>query len=109
MVQDRGNIKWTTLMLPEHAEMLKELWEEDRKQRKPVLDPQEIESMNRQLMEAYLQEHTVTLSVFKNGGVMAYTGKIKRMDRGRQCLMLKREMRGEIPIRFEDVIGMTIN
>jgi len=109
MVQDRGNIKWTTLMLPEHAEMLKELWEEDRKIHKPILDPQEIESMNRQLMEAYEQQLTITLSVYENGGEMDYTGKIKSMDKERQRLIIKKEISKQVTIRFEDVIRMAIN
>jgi len=36
--KDRGNIKWTSLMLPEHVQMVKEIWKEEEKVQKPVLD-----------------------------------------------------------------------
>lgn len=29
--KDRGSIKWTSLMLPEHIEMLRNLWKEDER------------------------------------------------------------------------------
>ncbi|MFC7060866.1 YolD-like family protein [Halobacillus seohaensis] len=39
---DRGTIKWTSLMMPEHIEMLKEVWKEDEKEEKAILDEQQI-------------------------------------------------------------------
>ncbi|MFA1820769.1 YolD-like family protein [Virgibacillus oceani] len=109
IVQDRGNIKWSTLMLPEHAELLKELWAEDKKAVKPILDPQEIENMNHQLEEAYVHQHAVTLSIYEKGIEMDYAGKIKNMDKERKCIILKRKYNGEIKINFDSVIGFTIN
>ncbi|GGF15217.1 hypothetical protein GCM10010954_12290 [Halobacillus andaensis] len=35
---DRGKIKWTSLMLPEHVEMVKETYKEQNKVEKPLLD-----------------------------------------------------------------------
>ena len=38
MLKDRGTIKWTSLMLPEHVERLKNMWSETEKTAKPLLD-----------------------------------------------------------------------
>ncbi|MGD7045763.1 YolD-like family protein [Jeotgalibacillus proteolyticus] len=40
---DRGTIKWTSLMLPEHVEMVKEIYKEQNKVDKPLLDEQQIQ------------------------------------------------------------------
>ncbi|GAB3805100.1 YolD-like family protein [Virgibacillus kimchii] len=109
MVQDRGNIKWTTLMLPEHAELLKELWEEDGKTHRPLLDPQEIESMNHELVKAFQQQCPITLSVYKNGNELDYSGKIKRMDKEKECVIIKGEPNGEVSVPFNAVTRVIIN
>ena len=109
MVQDRGNIKWSTLMLPEHAELLKELWGQDKGAVKPILDPQEIEMLNRRLLEAYEQQHTITISIHENGMEINYTGKLQRMDRERECFILKKENGWEMKIDFYSLISLTIN
>jgi hypothetical protein len=96
-------------MLPEHAELLKELWEKDKKAVKPILDPQEMEMVDRQLLEAYEQQHTVTIAIHENGMEINYTGKIKRMDRERDYIVLKKEFGREIKISFCSLIRLTIN
>lgn len=39
-IKDRGTIKWTAMMLPEHVELLKQLEHEQQKVKKPELDEQ---------------------------------------------------------------------
>jgi len=109
MVQDRGNIKWTTLMLPEHAELLKELWEEDKKIQKPVLDPQEIEYMNYQLAEACQHQLSIILTVYHHGKELDYPGIIKKIDKEKKCIIMQAEFSGEISIPFDSIIRMNIS
>ncbi|MGE7184955.1 YolD-like family protein [Peribacillus sp. NPDC006672] len=46
-IRDRGNIKWTNLMLPEHIKMLRNYFDEDYyDEPEPVLDEQYLEEMN---------------------------------------------------------------
>lgn len=52
MIRDRGAIKWTAMMLPEHVKVLRDWAEEDTFQQKPDLDEQHIEEMNGILCEA---------------------------------------------------------
>ncbi|GGF28051.1 hypothetical protein GCM10010954_28930 [Halobacillus andaensis] len=37
---DRGTIKWTSLMLPEHVEMVQEIFKEQEREEKLQLDEQ---------------------------------------------------------------------
>lgn len=45
-IHDRGNIKWTAIMLPEHVQMLDEIFNGPEKKKKPILDEQEIQEIN---------------------------------------------------------------
>lgn len=51
-VNNRGTIKWTTMMLPEHAQKLKELRKYQEKKQKPILDDEEINEINLKLQSA---------------------------------------------------------
>ncbi|ADQ15765.1 YolD-like family protein [Halanaerobium hydrogeniformans] len=50
--KDRGNKKWTSLMLVEHRKRLKELKENEEKAEKPELDEQEKADINYKLLRA---------------------------------------------------------
>ena len=52
MLRDRGTIKWTAMMLPEHVEAVKEYMESTKKVKKPELDPQAFEEIERIVCEA---------------------------------------------------------
>ncbi|WP_186318725.1 YolD-like family protein, partial [Bacillus licheniformis] len=44
-LKDRGSIKWTAMMLPEHVSLLRELESRQNKVKRPVLDLSQIEDM----------------------------------------------------------------
>lgn len=46
MLNDRGNIKWNAMMLPEHVKELRNYFSNDNKINKPVLDEQKLEEFN---------------------------------------------------------------
>jgi|SRR5690625_3416629 len=78
MLKDRGTIKWTSLMLPEHVQMLKELWAEDDYQVRPVLDDQLLDEINRQMNYAVQKNKNVRLMVHLNGQQQMFVGKIQQ-------------------------------
>ncbi|WP_196493695.1 YolD-like family protein [Ornithinibacillus caprae] len=87
MVNDRGSIKWTSLMLPEHVQILKNLDQEDKKIQKPILDEQEFEIINQRLIEAATQGNHIELSVYENGVINRYTGLV-RINKERQQICI---------------------
>ncbi|MGM7721289.1 YolD-like family protein [Metabacillus sp. Hm71] len=56
MIRDRGNIKWTSMMLPEHVKLLRDWSEADTYQEKPELDEQQLEQFNEIICLA-MEEH----------------------------------------------------
>ncbi|PAV29445.1 hypothetical protein CIL05_11295 [Virgibacillus profundi] len=107
MQQDRGSIKWTSLMLPEHVDLLRNLWQEDKKTSKPILDPQEIEIINDQLIYAYKQQHSVALTVYKDHAVNDYIGTIIKLDKNTNHVSLQLNKYEEVTVNFKNIISIS--
>ncbi|MFC4557329.1 YolD-like family protein [Virgibacillus kekensis] len=107
MENDRGTIKWTSLMLPEHVELLKAMWEEDRITKKPLLDPQEIELLNVKLQNAYNKRSVINLTFYTNKEIVNQIGVISRMDKNRQSLLLKKPDNQKITVPFSDILAIS--
>ncbi|HLQ72379.1 MAG TPA: YolD-like family protein [Bacillota bacterium] len=109
MLRDRGTIKWTSLMLPEHVALLKEMWEEDNKVPKPDIDEQEMEIMNEKIRMAYHHNEDVRLSVHENGKITTVVGLIKRIDvQTNTIYLLKDRGNGTTPIPFYHIIAIDV-
>jgi hypothetical protein len=89
MLKDRGTIKWTSLMLPEHVEQLKKLWDDDKLMHKPLLDDQELEEMSCECVHAYDHDLTVEIIVHAEGKSGSLLGKITKIDQQYQQLSIK--------------------
>lgn len=64
MVNDRGTIKWTSLMLPEHVEALKKLRDEEKWKVKPIIDEHLKEEINLVMQLALKEDLTIELEYF---------------------------------------------
>ena len=60
MIRDRGRIKWTSMMLPEHVKLLRDWAETDSYEKEKELDEQKLEEMNHLLLTA-LEEHQAVM------------------------------------------------
>lgn len=76
MVNDRGNIKWTAMMMPEHQNMLKEMWSQQEWKEKPMLDEQMVTEMNIQLQMALANDLTIEIEYFKNHDYHKMKGRL---------------------------------
>lgn len=69
MLQDRGNKKWSTsLMLPEHVNLLKKALEEQNDIKKPQVDEHQLEEMNLIFQLALKNNSEVKIKYFSNRG-----------------------------------------
>lgn len=102
-MNDRGSIKWTSLMLPEHVELLKSIWSEDNRIQRPLLDEQELELINNQIIEAYQDNQLITLTYYRNGKMVAISGTIQKVDQLKQKVLLKDLNEEILAIPFNDI------
>ncbi|MBP1969117.1 hypothetical protein J2Z83_001220 [Virgibacillus natechei] len=79
-MNDRGTMKWTSLMLPEHIALLNDMWEEGKHQENPILDEQKLMEINSQLQRAI--HNDLTIEVKHNAGrdYLTKKGKLHKVD-----------------------------
>ncbi|MEK4223129.1 YolD-like family protein [Bacillus sp. FSL W8-0116] len=88
MIKDRGNIKWTSMMLPEHVGMLRQWVKEDQAEPQKELDEQQLEFLNEALLEAMEFHHTVTITYYFHRRYQQITGIIHSCNEQEQTLHL---------------------
>ncbi|WP_264738475.1 YolD-like family protein [Cytobacillus firmus] len=101
MIRDRGRIKWTSMMLPEHVKLLRDWAEEDTYEQKRELDEQKFECMNEILSEAMEFQKSVTLTHYRGRNYELVIGSIHYWDEFGQKL--------HIVDRFEEIHRISIN
>lgn len=80
MIRDRGRKKWTSLMLPEHVELLKELWDEENQREKPILEEQMKEFIEKKILNSYVTQRCIGVKYYKNNQILSVQGKIIHLD-----------------------------
>lgn len=80
MNRDRGNVKWTAMMLPEHVKMLREWKKEDEYIPKPELDEWTLQELGERLQIAYERQLEVELEVWEEKKKYKVTGTIERVN-----------------------------
>ena len=106
-INDRGTIKWTSIMLPEHVRMLDKIFNEpEKKKNKPVLDEQEIQEINMKIHQAIHQNKTIISTYFKNHDYKTISGKLQKVDVMNKCIQLNDEENTKIIIH--DIIDVSL-
>ncbi|MBS2969520.1 YolD-like family protein [Metabacillus sp. KIGAM252] len=88
MIRDRGNIKWTSMMLPEHVKLLRQWKEEERYTAKPEMDEQQLEQFNEIICIAMENHHPLRFTVHEHEQLVPYTGYIHFFDQLEQAIRI---------------------
>ncbi|MDR6998636.1 YolD-like family protein [Neobacillus niacini] len=101
MIRDRGRIKWTSMMLPEHVKLLRDWVKEDGYENRKEMDEQQLELMNEILLESIEFDQFVTITYFRNRNYEIVIGKIHYWDEMTQKLHVVDRFEGahRIPLR----------
>jgi len=109
MLRDRGTIKWTSMMLPEHLTQLKQDLIDVSKIEKPSLDDQQIEEMDLLVSEALEFNKELKFKLFNNGFVENVTGRVHYINFEQQKLHVKDQNDNTIYVNMNNIIGVTYN
>ena len=109
MLRDRGTIKWTSLMLPEHLTQLKQDLIDVSKIEKPSLDDQQIEEMDLLVSEALEFNKELRFKLFNNGFVENVNGRVHNINFEQQKLHVKDQNDNTVYINMNNIIGVTYN
>lgn len=80
MIRDRGRIKWTSLMLPEHVKMLREWAKEEQWEERGELDEQWLEELDGIVQFALAGKKKIAIRYFQDCHSRTVTGVIQKMD-----------------------------
>lgn len=103
MIRDRGNIKWTSMMLPEHVKLLRDWSEEDAYQEKPELDEQQLEQFNETICFAMEENTELIFTYYKDHFFHTCSGYVHYIDPIQHTLRIVDEETGnrlQLPLQI---------
>ncbi|WP_339250081.1 YolD-like family protein [Sporosarcina sp. FSL W8-0480] len=80
MIRDRGRIKWTAMMLPEHVEQLRDWQKEDQHQLRQHPDEQQMEEWNYRIQEAIEKNRPITVHYWQDKRILTAGGIVSKID-----------------------------
>lgn len=103
-VHDRGTIKWVSLMLPEHVELLNEAFVEYKE--KPLLDEQKMSNIDQMLKYAVEHHALIETTYYYSGEYRTVIGRLEKIDQWRGYILLHNEDGSKISLR--DIIDVEL-
>lgn len=116
-LKDRGKLKWTPFLMPEHADFLKEIEHNHNKIKRPSLDMAQLDDMERIMSKAMEFNVSVQFSVFEpvpflngqeTGNILLILGKIHYINQHRRMFHVIDSKGDTRFIKFEDVVSVEI-
>lgn len=87
MIKDRGTIKWTAMMLPEHIQKIKQWKREAYAEAPRTLTEWELEDLQQTINQAFKQHKTVTITTWQEAKYVQWTGTITALDESQQLVL----------------------
>ncbi|MGN4125950.1 YolD-like family protein [Lysinibacillus sphaericus] len=91
MIHDRGTMKWTAMMLPEHLVEIRKWKQEQFHEKKRDLVEWELEELQRKIQHVTAMKKLVTLTLWDNHILHDETGLITATDTNKKELLLETE------------------
>lgn len=92
MLNDRGSIKWTSLMLPEHLEEIKRWKKEQYYDKKRDLTEWELEEIEQTIQRAFKLQKVVKLTLWDHNKFQDQCGLITGTDVYKKQLLLETDL-----------------
>ncbi|MDN4075515.1 YolD-like family protein [Fictibacillus terranigra] len=109
MIRDRGNIKWTAMMLPEHVKALRGFdWDQTKKE-KPELDEQHLSLMEETIREAMAENLELCFTYFQKDDFHLYIGKVHFIDTYRKELRVMDFHEETFRLKLENLVDVRIH
>lgn len=105
-IKDRGNIKWTSLMLVEHRKKLEELKESENDKIRIELDEQIYELFDYKIKSAIKEKIKVKITYYNNKDYKNITTYIKKFNKQRNSLKIAEGRISEILLK--DIIDINL-
>lgn len=102
MNRDRGRIKWTAMMLPEHVDLLRSWTAEDRLEPYTEADEWTLQEIDEQLRMAFHHQQQVRIRYWQAGQFRTEEGRILQINPTKQQLNVEGG-NGQVNIPFTTI------
>ncbi|MFP7493848.1 YolD-like family protein [Terribacillus saccharophilus] len=110
MVNDRGKIKWTSLMLPEHVDMLQRMGKQIGIAQPPILDEQQQEELEQKMQTIQIGKTKISITHKTGMHVRTAVGVVTGLKQFEQFLLLDtKDTLYPVRISFSNILDMTIH
>lgn len=106
-VRDRGKIKWTAMMLPEHVAIIRDYIANEGKVKKPTLDEWDLRHLEESIGLALTQNADIKLKYWCNGEILIRGGKITKVDTARRLLYVEDPF-DVTAYKLDDMVDVTV-
>ncbi|WP_342025713.1 YolD-like family protein [Cytobacillus pseudoceanisediminis] len=106
MIRDRGKKKWqSAFFMPEHVKMLKQMTNDDKKQKKPQLDEQELEEIGFVVMDSLNYTIPIKVTIWRDGFFHTISGIVDKVDMLMKYILFECD-EGKSKIMIEEITGV---
>ncbi len=105
MIRDRGNIKWSAMMLSEHVRELRKWVDQDNYTDRPELNEWDLQSIQEELELAYKRQCETLIKTWDSGRITEHHGIVENIDLRRMCIVLEDPF-GSETIPVADIISV---
>ena len=103
--RDRGNIKWTAMMLPEHIIQLREDKANYNKVDRPQLDEYDLQTLHEEIERAIISKAETRTTTWRDGEFSHIQGVIEKMTP--QCLIIDGPF-GSMSLALDSVVRVML-
>ncbi|MCM3711053.1 YolD-like family protein [Sporosarcina luteola] len=104
-IKDRGRIKWTAMMLPEHLADLRDWHAEDGLTERPELTEWDLAAIQEEIEIAYKRKCETLIKTWRDNRIIENQGTIETIDLHKKAILLVEHF-GEIRIQIEEIISV---
>lgn len=105
-IKDRGTKKWTSIMIPEHVEMLRELDSEYYKQNKPILDEYQLQEIDERLRAAQEFKLPLVFELWIGGLFEEVEAVVKKVDQINKIVWVT-DLSGDLhKLKYDSIVGV---
>jgi len=107
-LKDRGNKKWTAMMLIEHRKRLKELKESEKDREKPILDDQEKAAINFKLQQAVQNNLPGEIKYYEDKRFKTASGVIKKVNLNQKEVIIFEKTDAQQKISINNLLDLRL-
>lgn len=107
-IKDRGLKKWNGFFMPEHVEGIKQIWIDEKRIQKPLLDDYQVQEFEERIHFAKEKKLRIEFTVFDNGFTEVFNGKIHSFDQIKHQIKLLLDDNSFEYILFGEIMDVQI-